>query len=346
MGRTTAMPDSIPLHNGGPLFHPDDPLGFHPSLRAAGHLLVAGERAVPGLARSLRDEVLPHHPVNPIALRSPNLRIDPDDGADLHRVEGREPLSRPAARARRSARLFIHHLLRWAGDRHLRSPYVLEVLLLTLLAWREIDRRQALAEADRRDIPPDVLASLPPGASPAVPLYPGSLIAPPAEASSPDAAPATLWGPWVAALTTAPEEADVLPLLELHVHVPFLHLSDRTGLEKATSRLTLDLPPWRPQIEPWEEREQQLREHFESVLETHRRSTLERYRSRGYEPVPVKTAPHHFDWLAQRQLQARRPGELARRARVGRATVHAALKGLSEMLELKLRPVKQGREGW
>lgn len=66
--------------------------------------------------------------------------------------------------------------------------------------------------------------------------------------------------------------------------------------------------------------------------------------TRHLAPTPTKTALHHFDWLALRQLHGLRPSTLARRAAAAVSTVHAALAGLSKLLELPLRPVRSGPE--
>jgi hypothetical protein len=292
------MPRKLPLDDGGPLHHPDEPVGFHPSLRAAGHLLVACETVHRGTLRSLRDDVLPHHP---------------------HRLP-------PAATAPTSP--LTTALRAWAAERHLASPYVLEALLLTLSAWHRARRRLALV---RHDL--ETLSAHPAGPAAADLLDRLRGL----ERCCTDALAG--WGPWIHLLTHPPADAPVTPLLALGPPLPHLAIPRRTP-----SPLTLEHPPWNPEIETWEDFETKLRRHLDAALPAYRRRTRSTLLRRGYRPVPVKTAAHHFRWLAERQLRGWRPSQTARRHSVHPATVHAALATLTKLLHLPLRPVKPGPE--
>ena len=283
------MSETLPLDDGGPLHHPDQPLGFHPALRAAAFFLRACEEVQPQLFRDL-GESFAH-------TRLPSERR-------RHRL----------AAALRG----------WASRHHLESPYVLEVLFLTLTAWKTARRRLALARHDREVLSPRAdrvtLERLGAVEERCRQILDGH-------------------GPWIDLLTLEPEEAPLAPLLVLSTPLPHLRVPRKTP-----SPLRLELPAWNAELERWEDSESRLRRAFEAALQRHQRSTRDRLLEAGFEEAPVMRAEHHFRWLALRQLRGWRPSQIARRSRVTVAAVSLALRHLAKLVDLPIRPVKSGPE--
>lgn len=296
------MARRLPLDDGGAFYHPRRPLGFHPALRGAALLLRAGERRVPGLRESLRRTCGAGPPVDLAAVAAPSVWLDPERGFRVARG-----LHTRAARRRLRARLEpAERLAAWARERHLASPWVVELLLLTAAAWRELEPRRGAAST-------------------------------PGERTRPTAG----WGPWVEALTRPAEAADATPLLELS-DLPTLPYLRRLPHPAPGARLTLDLAGWRVETETWEDAEARLRRRLETELRRHRDAARRRAARTGLRPSPTITAGHHFDWLALRQVAGWTPVRLARRFRVRRRAVYRGLRRASELLELPLRPVRRG----
>lgn len=309
------------LGDGGPYYDPDDPLLAHPALRAAAHLLVAADRAAPGTRASLQADVLPLHPPTGRLLRSPRLALDPSGAAFL------APPDTATRFSVRQTLAYLDALLAWARRRHLDSPYVLELLLLVLDAWNGLDRTIALCDADLEDL----------RRQPPTPALRDSLALLQDRRSRLAAATAG-WSFWIDLLTTTDAEAPLDALLVLPDH-----LSRLTARPSPSPDLVLHGPAWHPELEPWADAEERLRRAFEDALARHRDDTAAAAAER-LARAPTKTAPHHFDWLALRQLRGLRPTTLARRAGAAVSTVHAALSDLSKLLELPLRPVRSGPE--
>lgn len=156
------MDDRLALTDG-PYFHSERPLGLHPALRAAAHLLSAAHGVARSLMADLRDELLPRHP--------PTVR---------RLLSRRRPSSATAS--------YLDHLRRWAADHHLASPYVLEVLALTLASWHDEDERRRIG----------------------APVWSGSDL-----------------GPWLDTLSAEPAEADVSALLATLGEFPHLRVPRR-----------------------------------------------------------------------------------------------------------------------
>ncbi|HMB52150.1 MAG TPA: hypothetical protein VKU40_02460 [Thermoanaerobaculia bacterium] len=169
------MADRFTLTDGGAYFHTEQPVGFHPALRAAAHLIQAARSLDRGLLRSLREEVLPWHPPTLRRLLSPR-------GAGL---SGSPPAPAPPIPP---AVEYLDRLHRWTTARHIASPYVLEVLSLTLSAWHQVEERRRCGEP----------------------------VAETGDAS-----------PWIEALTSPPEEVDVAPLLPTLGDLPHLRVPVR-----------------------------------------------------------------------------------------------------------------------
>lgn len=309
------------LGDGGPFYDPDDPLLAHPALRAAAHLLAAADRVAPGIRASLRADVLPLHPPTGRLLRSPRLSLDPSGAVFT------APPDTAARACVRQTLAYLDAVLAWARHRHLDSPYVLELLLLVLDAWHGLDRTIALCDADlehlRRQPPSPALRD-------SLALLQGR--------RSRLAAAAAGWSFWMELLTTTGAES----LLDALLVLPD-HLRRIASRPSPSPDLVVHGPAWHPELEPWAEAEDRLRRAFEDALARHRDETAAAAAER-LARAPTKTAPHHFDWLALRQLRGLRPTTLARRAGVGVSTVHAALSDLSKLLELPLRPVRTGPE--
>jgi hypothetical protein len=317
-------PKPFLLGDGGPYYDPDDPLLAHPSLRAAAHLLAAADRAAPTTRASLRAEVLPLHPPTPRLLASPRLALDPSGATFLAPPGAPDPTSRPLVRRTLE---YLDALLAWARHRHLASPYVLELLLLVLDAWHGLDRTLALCDADLRE-----LRRQPP--SPAL----QDSLAHLDRRRSRLAAAATGWSFWIELLTATEPDAPLDPLLALPHHLR--RLSPRPS---PSPDLLVAARAWHPELEPWAAAEERLRDAFESALERHRDETAAAAAER-LARTPLRAAPHHFEWLALRQLKGLRPTTLARRTGAAVSTIHAALADLSGLLELPLRPVRSGPE--
>jgi hypothetical protein len=249
---------------------------------------------------------------------SPLLGLDPQEGVDLPprpvkrggRVDGTQTHDQVVA--------FVMTLLRWAQERWLASPYVLEVLLITLLAWA------AESPGSPRT-----------GQEPSVKERQTTSTR--ASARDDDGG----WGPWVSVLTSAPEEAEVGSLLQVAADLPHWQAAWQPA-----PPVNLALRPWTPEIETADEAEARLRRDFEKALARHLAEMQDSAADAGLQPSPVKTAGHHFEWLALRQVEGWRPSQIAGRFGVGASTVRAALADLSDLLELSLRPVKPGPEPW
>ena len=296
------MPTKVlPLTDGGPVFHPDRPAVFHPSLRAAAHLLLIGHRLETALLRDLEEELLPLHPATPCLILSSRLRFGVDG------VEWRGPQTRHEAH--RSAHRYLDGLLRWAAERHLRSPYVLEILGLTLMARHTAERLARLE-----------------GSSP------------PRKAGAERARRASLPGPWIEALTTEPADVDLAPLVRLTPHVRLVQRPTRR-----VPRFRAAPMAWNPELEPFEDFRRRLQRQVSADARRYRDTVLQAAEAQGCIPLRLRPTEEHLTWLARRQLQGWRPAEIARRYRVGVSTVHDALSALSELLKLPLRPVKGGR---
>ena len=112
--------------------------------------------------------------------------------------------------------------------------------------------------------------------------------------------------------------------------------------QRPASPLAVALPPWRPEIERWEETEDRILRAFDDALAEHREATRRRLLDEGLDLVPDLRAEHHFTWLAQRQHLGWRPSRIARRAGVTATAVSAACRNLARLLDLALRPVKPG----
>lgn len=339
----------LTLSDGGPVHHPDRPAGFHPALRAAAHLLLAADRIRQPLRSSLRADILPLHPPTPRHLHAVHLLLDPDGSPDLATPHLRDDTH--------PTHTFLTALRNWAAARHLASPYVLELLLLTVSTWHTADRhRRARAALDRHHRtttavdPRNARSELPtprpttrtPDTTSATPTPNTGSTAPndartPTRTTTTTPEPATDWGPWVHLLTRPTDRADVSPVLELGTHLGHL----LTG-RRLTPPLTLRPTGWNPELETWDEAEARLRADFDARLQAHRRATTHLQRRQPHQPSPTRHAPHHLEWLALRQLRGWRPSHTARRRGVAVSTVHAALSSLSNLLELPLRPVKPG----
>jgi hypothetical protein len=149
------------------------------------------------------------------------------------------------------------------------------------------------------------------------------------------------WGPWVDVLTSAPEEAEVGSLLQIAAGLPHWQAAWTPA-----APVDMALRPWAPEVETKAEAEERLRREFEKALARHLAEMRVAAEAAGLEPSPVKTAGHHFEWMALRQVSGWRPSRIAERFGVGASTVRAALADLSKLLELTLRPVKPGPEPW
>lgn len=318
------MPDPLPLHDGGAFYHGARPLGLPPALRAAAQLLVAGERRVPGLREELREEFVGGPEIRLAVLSAPSVWFDPEHGFRLLRG-----LYCQDGRRRQTMRLRpANRVAAWARERYLNSPWVVELILLTVASWQELRRRSravegrlaALTEADGGD--PDLISRLTSEASRLTRAADG-------------------WGPWIEVLTRPPEEADLGLLIDLpHVQdLPYLYRAQRPA---PAGSVVLELDGWRFELETWEEAVGRLRSEVEQKLERYRDDAMHRAQETGFMPNPSKSAVHHFDWLALRQLEGWSPAQLAAEFRVGASTVHAGLQQLSDLLELELRPVPRG----
>jgi len=292
---------SIPLTDGGPVYHPSHPVGFHPALRAAAHLLTVGQRLTgSSLLEDLRDEVLPLHPPTLRMLLSRRLMFSTQGAAWLG--------VRPRAGGLQVTLEYLDGLWRWAKRNHLLSPWILEVLGLTLAAWHATDRQ---SWPTHPEIPDAALRQSP-----------------------------TLPGPWIEALTTEPASANIAPLLHLTPEIPLVRAP-----EAHLPPFQVTPSAWRPEIEPYEDFKRRVLREATAAARRHRRVALRSAAERGCLRVTVRPTVQHLTWLARRQLQGWCPSEIARRHRAGVSTVHGALSALSELLELPLRPVKTGRPG-
>lgn len=292
------MARRLPLDDGGSFYHDARPAGFHPALRAAAQLLLAAERRAPGLRAGLRRRCAGGAMLDLEAVAAPTVWFDPGRGLCIARgVHSR------AGRRRLRARLEpAQRVARWARRRHLAGVWVVELLLLTVAAWQELE---APAHARRA---------------------------------------AASWGPWVELLASPPETADATLLLELSARrtLPYLRRARRA---RPGGRLLLELDGWDVETETWEGAETRLRAQMETALLRHRRRTERRVLASGYRPCPTRTAGHHFDWLALRQIAGWGPARLARRFGVGTSAVSRGVARVAALLELPLRPLSPGPGG-
>ena len=288
---------SIHLTDGGPLYHPQQPFAFHPALRVAAHLLDVAHQLNQGLFHRLRDDVLPRHPPTLRFLLSPRLALSTSN------------ISWSGSTCPRGVQVtldYVRTLATWADDHHLLSPWILEVLLLTLAAWHSQLRDQQLVD--------------------------------PSDSSSEAKIEPSLPGPWIEMLTSDRREADVGPLLRLTPEIPLIR---RHTLIRGT--LTVDVAAWNPESEPYDEFKRRLLRTASAAASDHRSAQLASFTAGGSRRPPLRITRGHVTWLARRQLGGWRPSQIARRYRVGVSTVHDALSSLSRFLALPLRSVPTGR---
>lgn len=128
------MTARVHLGDGGPLYHPRQPVGFHPHLRAAAFLLLCAEKRLGSLVASFRRDVFTAVEgqawgLVARALTGPRLCLAGESGSALV--------------GRRHSGLadgLVTAAQRWAQERHLAGANVLELLLLTLVTWGQLAR--------------------------------------------------------------------------------------------------------------------------------------------------------------------------------------------------------------
>lgn len=323
------MKSSLPLHDGGAFYHPEQPLGFHPSLRAAAQLLVAADRRRCGLRASVQRTVAAAPPIRLSLLSAPTVHFDLEHGFQI--IRG---VHTPAGHHRLDLQLEpANRLLAWAHDHHLASPWILELLLLTVQAWQELGARTRRVEMSL-----DRLTHL--GSAESTVLQRRL-----ADQRDQLQRACGDWGPWVEAMTRPLEEVDVTLLLELSRvhHLPYLRRRSRR--RHPCSCLDLDIAGWRVELESWEEASARIHQELQAALELHEAHVREAADRAGLRPTPTKTASHHFEWLALRQVRGWSPRRIADRSGAGVSTVRTALREVSQLLELPLRFIPPGPAG-